>query len=488
MKRALLFKSIPFIIAGILISFSTCKNKSKDGSKGDSDSTDVAVEEIENMAFCTWKEVSVRESPSSKGKWLTSVYLAEKFEYLEETAVDSSDKKLPSYYKIKLKDGKEGWIRSDFVALDSRPAAFIQNTPIYKRPDIMTKSDKEFSQMDIVAVIGEQDDWLEVRGKPREETWYRTGWVKSDNLTYDRDDIGVAVFALRAFDQKDENKKQEELEAILENPDFEQSIFINEIYNLLNDASMVRIEIDFAHFPSSQVDYLMDYFLFEEVDLKSGKASISDEGMQELVSQAVTVMTASYDDYEWDGHAVKINYFTKVYLSLPDFLPDDQQSQGYYAGHMDDASNEDKLFAFLMHKMDRNASNIQRLYDNYKDYAFKKLSSSVYFGNDIDETVNALIETYQHIKTIPDYKEVLDDLYNEIEDTYQENKANGRYSTDGYYPIWAQWELYEPYMNEDPTYQGDALWLHSFWVRRNAEDNMETVYKILGEIASYYGE
>lgn len=221
------------------------------------------MEETENMAFCTWKEVSVRETPSAKGKWITSVYLAEKFEFLEERAIDSSDKRLPEYLKIKLKDGKEGWIRGDFVAVDARPAALIENIPIYKRPDIMTKSDKEFSQMDIVAVLSEQDDWLEVKGKRREVTWYDKGWIKSDNVTYDRDDIGVAVFALRAFDKKDEAERQKELEQILENPDFEQSIFINEIYNLLNIASMDKVEFDFSHFPSSQIDDLIDYFLFE---------------------------------------------------------------------------------------------------------------------------------------------------------------------------------------------------------------------------------
>ena len=484
MKKILLLLSISAFTIVLMLNYS-CKGKDKGGSGADSTAVDVSSEEPEIASYCLWKEVSIRDTIGSKGKWLATVYLAEKVEYITQ-AVDSSDKKLPVYVKIRLIDGKEGWLKSDFVAVNQKIGALTESTPMYSRPTLTSKTDKEFSQMDIVAVVSEQDDWLEVKGKPKGSTWFQTKWIKNDKLTYDKTDLAVAVFALRAFDQKDQEKQKEELNSILENPDFESSMFISEIYNMLNDASMERLEIDFSNFPSSRTDELMEDFAFSEVNLKDGWATIEGENMKDLVNEVVRKLTSAFDFniFDSDLSRIKINYLSKFYLVLPNFIPAADRNASYWNGYIENPSSESQLLAFLVYRLDRSSSNIKRLYDKYKDYAYNIVDYDMYYSTNIHSTVNDLLITYNYIISFDDYKTKLKDIYNEAKSKNAQAIEEG----DEYgYSLDSQWDLYQPIFNNDAEYY-DQMWMLSFWVRRFAEDNMETVHSILEDIQNYYSE
>lgn len=176
-------------------------------------------------AVCVWDNLSVRAQPNAKSKWLTSISIGESLTMLGEYAVDSADNNR-QYVKVALADGKEGWTQSLLVIEDGTAAVFVQDVSIYKRPDLLTKSDKSFSQMDIVAIKGVQDDWVEVTGKRLEGNWIETGWVKKESLSSQAVDIATAKFARLALNEQDPDKRIQALKDIVENADFSGSTFM----------------------------------------------------------------------------------------------------------------------------------------------------------------------------------------------------------------------------------------------------------------------
>src|SRR5271166_6166734 len=117
--------SFVFVTISLLVS---CNNKQAGSSFIDDPSS----------AVCVWDKVSLKETPEDNARWVTSLSLGEQCSSLNESKVDNSGKKPVSYSKVKLKDGKEGWVQSDLVIMHSKPGAIIQETDIYTRPDLLT--------------------------------------------------------------------------------------------------------------------------------------------------------------------------------------------------------------------------------------------------------------------------------------------------------------------------------------------------------------
>jgi hypothetical protein len=218
-------KLLNFALAFSLILVSCKGKKNADGTIESSDEQSYAV--------CLWDRASLKEAPEEKGKWLESLSLGEKCEYLDDTKEDNSGAKSVKYYKVKLQGGKEGWVQASLISLNSKPAAFNQDAEIYSRPDLLTKTNKTYSKMDIVAVKSTQGDFIEVTGKRKDGKWIESGWVKSQNVTYSDIDIAVAKFGSKALRIEDKAKRTEAIKEIVENSDFSNSIFITELNNLI---------------------------------------------------------------------------------------------------------------------------------------------------------------------------------------------------------------------------------------------------------------
>lgn len=225
-----------FILVTLVVFFS-CK-----GKEGQSNEDSIAkVEEIKNVTYavCVFDRASLKESPEEKGKWLEAISLGEKCEYLDDAKEDNSGAKPVKYYKIRLQGGKEGWVQANLITLNSKPAALNQDADVYSRPDLLTKTQKKFSKMDIVAVTSTQGDFVEVTGKRRDGKWIETGWIKSTNVTYADVDIAVAKYGSKAIAITDETKQIEAIQEIVNNTDFSNSIFIAELNNIINLISNV---------------------------------------------------------------------------------------------------------------------------------------------------------------------------------------------------------------------------------------------------------
>jgi len=209
-----------------------CKNGTKTSEGLTEESSDEA-----KFAVCIWDRAALKETPEEKGKWLESLSLGEKCEYLDDTKEDNSGSKPMKYYKVRLQGGKEGWVQATLISLDSKPAALSQNAELYSRADLLTKNNKIFNKMDIVAVKATQGDFIEITGKRKEGKWIESGWIKAANVTYSDVDIAVAKFGGKAMDIADTVKRRAAIKEIIDNGDFSNSQFINDLNVLIDTTS-----------------------------------------------------------------------------------------------------------------------------------------------------------------------------------------------------------------------------------------------------------
>jgi hypothetical protein len=172
----------PVLILSILLY--ACINSTNHPKNSKSDS----VERI--PAVCISTGTPLREEPRKEGKWISSLLLGEKMTYLSEMKADSANPQ-QEYYRVELSDGKIAWSRSYGILLNATPAAIIRATPVYKRPDMVTKTDKSFRIVEFVAVVNAKEDWVEVVGAEKR----KTGWIKKESISTDPEEVAVATLA-----------------------------------------------------------------------------------------------------------------------------------------------------------------------------------------------------------------------------------------------------------------------------------------------------
>ena len=190
-------KNTILVFALLLVIYSCSPTTSTEQS---TDSTQVASEPTgpTPVTVCTWNELNVRETPSEKGKYITSIYLNEPVTLTGDTASEKSGNKRLKYHKVTLSDGKSGWVRDEFIAIDVFPAAIKDEVVINKRPDISTVTEKKFYTADYVVARESSPGWYEVTGKPVGEKWFVSGYVQSEHLLLEPVDVQYAALSRRA--------------------------------------------------------------------------------------------------------------------------------------------------------------------------------------------------------------------------------------------------------------------------------------------------
>ncbi|MBL7111947.1 MAG: hypothetical protein ISS19_08405 [Bacteroidales bacterium] len=223
------------IILSFIVLFS-CKSGT-DKSSGDArteaeGSEEVIAAEDAPAVSIYWGNLGLRDAPEKDGKWLTSIKMGEKLTSLGITAMDSANN--TEYIKVRLMDDKEGWTQSNMVVVNAEAAVLVSDAEIYSRPDLLNKTDKKYSKMDVVAVIKSEGDWIEVKGKRGEGSWVESGWIKSISISYENYDIAVALYTRMAMNEKEKSKKINALEDIIQNQDLSKSELIPEVIQILN--------------------------------------------------------------------------------------------------------------------------------------------------------------------------------------------------------------------------------------------------------------
>ncbi len=175
-------------------------------------------------AVCVWNNISVRSLPSGNARWLTALSLGEEIQSTQIIEIDSANENR-EYVRVILADDTQGWALSDFIISESSPVTIKSETAIFERPDLLTKTNKSFEMMDIVAVKEKQGEWLQVVGRKFKENRLTTGWIKSAEITENKLDIAFAKFAQEAL-IKDNNKEQlAALDELLKTEELYNSIF-----------------------------------------------------------------------------------------------------------------------------------------------------------------------------------------------------------------------------------------------------------------------
>lgn len=225
--------------------------------------TEVAEEaEAEGLegagAICLWKELSLRETAGADGKWLTSAVLGEKMEYTGNTETLEEKGKENTYHQVRLGDGTEGWVRSEFVALDALSGAFTAPSKIYKRPDILTATDNEFEEMDFVAVLSEKDGWYQVKGKRPSDKWFVSGYVKAESVSTEDVDVGFSILYQKAMTKEGE-ERTEALNSLIEESSLRTSVFAPKLKEMLEDMKGFDFTVEAAYESRVAVVKMSDY-------------------------------------------------------------------------------------------------------------------------------------------------------------------------------------------------------------------------------------
>jgi len=175
------------------------------------------------QAVCLFDDLSFWAGPSTKTGYLNyEIKKGEAVTWLGKTATEEDDDRKREYLNIRLTDGSEGWALAGFIAVDAEPAALIEEASIYRKNNLISKTDLNYEPMDIVAVLEKQEEWIKVRGSWNTPEY----WIKPGNLTYAEVDIAVAYQYLKAQEEPDDTARRQRLvQDILEEAAFTDSIF-----------------------------------------------------------------------------------------------------------------------------------------------------------------------------------------------------------------------------------------------------------------------
>ena len=119
--------------------------------------------------------------------------------------------------------------------MNATPAAVITSTPVYERPDILTKSsNKSYDDIDIVAITEEKDGWCNVTGRNN----LNQGWVMKDNLSTNKEDFDMAILARKGIFDSQGNIMDDKLNDFINNAPYPGS----KIVSILRDRLIKNVE------------------------------------------------------------------------------------------------------------------------------------------------------------------------------------------------------------------------------------------------------
>jgi hypothetical protein len=216
-----------------------CGKNSNQGINQDQEKT----EGNRSQAVCIWDEISVRETPEKGGKWITSMMKGETIVATGASSVDSAEN--VTYLKVELKDGTVGWSSANYIVVNAIPAVFFKEGEIYSRPDLLTKTKKSFSPLDIVAVTDNAsggDEWKQVIGKRKEGKWIETAWIEPSAISYDPKDLALAKTIQQVLIIEDESERLDEINNLILESDQISSGFYELLSNLKDELIAPKVE------------------------------------------------------------------------------------------------------------------------------------------------------------------------------------------------------------------------------------------------------
>ena len=295
-------KSLSLFLLSLMLLFtiSACGADKKGGEAEETETDENVVDDIADdggstMTLSTWEGHSAKDTPGNDGKWVASIAFGEELTLLNETEKDAKTNK--DYEKVKLLDGKEGWVRADFIAKDASLAAVVQDAQIYKRPGISNITEDMLLTGTVVVVKSRKDDFSEFIARNDAANKRKEGWLLGDkSLTTDETDISAALLYSKAMNEKVPAKRQEKLKQVVSN--FPNSVF----------AKTAQAGLDAAE---ASADLAEDQLMItgENVNVRSTPEVSPDNKIFQLTSGDVCSILERGDMEEVSG---KLDYWYKI--------------------------------------------------------------------------------------------------------------------------------------------------------------------------------
>lgn len=214
MQRKLTF----YLVIIFLFILSACNNITPEKSEN------TLSEHHQIIGVSVWDKISTRSEPIRNSSTTTLLSLGESFYYLDTFAIDSSYKNT-KFLKARLSDSTIVWVYDFASVLNAIPAVLTHEAPLYLRPDLLTITEKSIKVMEIVAVTEEWDNWIKVENEKKE----KKGWINKEYISNNTIDLAFALLAKRKLDEQNPEQKIKNLEDLLENNPYPNSIFIAEL-------------------------------------------------------------------------------------------------------------------------------------------------------------------------------------------------------------------------------------------------------------------
>lgn len=212
-------KTITFLLTIVLLlNFTACNNSTPDAPVQPTPDVPRVV------GVSVWDRISTRSEPRRSSASTTLLSLGEKFLYLDSAAIDSAYNNT-EFLKVQLSDSSVAWVYGFASVLNATPGVVTKNVPLYMRPDLLTISDKELKAMEIVAVTEEWDDWIRIVNEKKANV----GWIRKEYITYNTVDLAFALLAKRRLDEEDPEQRIRNIEDLLENNPYSNTVFIPEL-------------------------------------------------------------------------------------------------------------------------------------------------------------------------------------------------------------------------------------------------------------------
>lgn len=222
-------KLLVFVVTLFLIMVLTgCFGKKSENKKVD----------YSKQAVCILDKASIREEPSKKAKWLSSLAVGETMTFEGEPVEDKDDPKT-KYLKVNLSDGTSGYVNTYTVITGAYVGVISKAAPLYKRPDLLSVSERRFEMMDIIAVQEESEGFCLVVGENRS----KSGWIEKGSFKDSKEDVVTAVMLRKALKGREKTITSGEIHEIVNNLPYPSNYFAVQIIEKYSDQEYESLDL-----------------------------------------------------------------------------------------------------------------------------------------------------------------------------------------------------------------------------------------------------
>jgi len=229
----------------------------------------------------------------------------------------------------------------------------------------------------------------------------------------------------------------------------------------------------------SGVKYVEDYYGFRDINTSNIKST--------------GFLRNRYDEEYSDS---RISNYVKFFFADFLYLKKNQSLTGFrnetkIGLHSAEYVHEIRL---LTDKLRKNPDELRDAYESYRPILFALLSRSIYNDSNVDLLIEVLISSRDDISRAENENkgeiEVLDMIYKTMTSGAEKEFPNDHFSQISPFVSKKTWGLITRNSKQnrktDYNTKATAVWIYSFWARRNQEGNMDVTYAILKDVKKHY--